>query len=89
MPLRHSAECGRISRRVIAATGRTVVVWLAVAMIASAHRSLDTDALLGVSIAAAIWIVALRAAFADAPYVLGAAVPARDDTIKKTTKNLP
>jgi exopolysaccharide biosynthesis polyprenyl glycosylphosphotransferase len=61
---------------VIAATGRIVVVWMAVAMIASAHRPLDADGLLGVSVAAAIWIVALRVAFAGAPYVLGAGVPA-------------
>jgi lipopolysaccharide/colanic/teichoic acid biosynthesis glycosyltransferase len=76
MPLRRSAGGDRVGRCVIAATGRVVVIWLAIAMIASAHRPLDADDLVGVSIAAAIWIVAVRAASAGAPYVLGAGVPA-------------
>jgi lipopolysaccharide/colanic/teichoic acid biosynthesis glycosyltransferase len=76
MPLTHSAGGGRISRALIAATGRAVVVWVAVAMIASAQRPLGAAGLLGVSVAAAVWIVTLRAASAAAPYVLGRGVPA-------------
>jgi exopolysaccharide biosynthesis polyprenyl glycosylphosphotransferase len=37
---------------------------------------MHADGLLGVSLVAALWIVALRAAAARAPYVLGSAVPA-------------
>jgi exopolysaccharide biosynthesis polyprenyl glycosylphosphotransferase len=76
MQVTHLGRGGRISRSLIAATGRVVVIWVAVAMIASAHRPLDADGLLGVSVAAAIWIVTLRAASAKAPYVLGRGVPA-------------
>ena len=76
MPLKHSADGARIGRSLIAMTGRVVVLWLAVAMIAGAHRPLDAAGLLGVSVAAGIWLVALRAASAGAPYVLGQWVPA-------------
>jgi exopolysaccharide biosynthesis polyprenyl glycosylphosphotransferase len=76
MPLSRITDCARISRCAIAASGRTTVVWLAVAMIATAHRPMDADGLLGVSLAAAIWLVALRAAAARAPYALGPAAPA-------------
>jgi lipopolysaccharide/colanic/teichoic acid biosynthesis glycosyltransferase len=76
MPLKRVADGARISRSLIAICGRVVVVWLAVAMIAGAHRPLDADGLLGVSVAAAIWLVALRAASAGSPYVLGQSVPA-------------
>jgi exopolysaccharide biosynthesis polyprenyl glycosylphosphotransferase len=70
------ANSARISRRAIAATGRAIVVWLAVAMIATAHHPMEANGLFGVSLAAAIWLVALRAAAARAPYVLGPAAPA-------------
>jgi lipopolysaccharide/colanic/teichoic acid biosynthesis glycosyltransferase len=76
MPLTRSAGRARISRPLIAASGRVIVVWLAVAMIAGSHRPLDGDGLIGVSVAAAIWLVTLRAATAGAPYVLGPWVPA-------------
>jgi exopolysaccharide biosynthesis polyprenyl glycosylphosphotransferase len=65
-----------ISRSMIADSGRVIVVWLAVAMIAAGHRPLDAYALIGVSVAAAIWLVALRTASAAAPLVLGRWVPA-------------
>jgi exopolysaccharide biosynthesis polyprenyl glycosylphosphotransferase len=76
VPLRASAAHRRITRSAIALTGRAVLIWLAIAVIASAHRSLGAEALLGVSIAAMIWVAALRSAAAGAPYVLGAGVPA-------------
>jgi lipopolysaccharide/colanic/teichoic acid biosynthesis glycosyltransferase len=56
--------------------GRVFVVWLAIAIIATAHRGLAEHSLVGISVAAAIWLVALRAAAARAPYVLGPWVPA-------------
>jgi exopolysaccharide biosynthesis polyprenyl glycosylphosphotransferase len=76
MPVKRAIDRGSISRCAIAATGRAVLVWLVVAIIASAPQPLDGSRLLGVSVAAAIWMVALRAAAAGSPYVLGAAVPA-------------
>jgi lipopolysaccharide/colanic/teichoic acid biosynthesis glycosyltransferase len=51
-------------------------VWLAVAIIAAGDRPMDAHGLVGVSLAAAIWLVALRTAMAGAPYVLGRWVPA-------------
>jgi lipopolysaccharide/colanic/teichoic acid biosynthesis glycosyltransferase len=65
-----------ISRAIIADSGRVIVVWLGVAVIAAADRPLDAAGLIGVSVAAAIWFVALRTASAGAPYVLGRWVPA-------------
>jgi exopolysaccharide biosynthesis polyprenyl glycosylphosphotransferase len=76
MPLSRITDCARNSRCAIAASGRATVVWLAVAMIATAHEPMDADGLLGVSLAAAIWLVALRAAAARAPYALGSTTPA-------------
>jgi lipopolysaccharide/colanic/teichoic acid biosynthesis glycosyltransferase len=76
MPLKRTARGALVSRSVIAMSGRVVVVWLAVAMIASARGPLDAEELFGVSVATAIWLVALRTASAAAPYVLGRAVPA-------------
>jgi exopolysaccharide biosynthesis polyprenyl glycosylphosphotransferase len=67
---------GRIGRYAVASTGRVLVVWLAVAMIATAHRPMGTEDFLGVSLAAAIWVIALRAASARAPYALGPIAPA-------------
>ena len=64
------------TRALIAHCGRAIVVWLAVAMIAAGDRPLDSHGLLGVSVAAAIWLVALRTASAASPYVLGPWVPA-------------
>jgi exopolysaccharide biosynthesis polyprenyl glycosylphosphotransferase len=64
------------SRPLIAVGGRAVVVWLAVAVIATAVRPLDTGGLLAVTLAAAIWLMSLRAASAGAPFTLGPRVPA-------------
>jgi exopolysaccharide biosynthesis polyprenyl glycosylphosphotransferase len=76
MPVSLRAGRERLSRCAIASTGRLLVVWLAVAMIATAHRPMDAAGFLGVSLAAAIWLVALRAAAARAPYALGPTAPA-------------
>jgi len=76
MPLSLRAGRARLSRCAIASTGRLLVIWLAVAMIATAHRPMDGAGFLGVSLAAAIWLVALRAAAARAPYALGPTAPA-------------
>jgi lipopolysaccharide/colanic/teichoic acid biosynthesis glycosyltransferase len=64
------------SRSILAGGGRVIVVWLAVATIAAGDRPMDAHALMGVSVAAAIWLVTLRTATAGAPYVLGRWVPA-------------
>ena len=71
----------RDSRPIIAMGGRVVVVWLAVAMIASAARPLDTGGLLAVTLAAAIWLICLHAASAGAPFTLGPRVPAAIGTL--------
>jgi exopolysaccharide biosynthesis polyprenyl glycosylphosphotransferase len=56
--------------------GRAAVVWLAVAVIASAVHPLETSGLLVVTLAAVIWLICLRAASASAPIALGPRVPA-------------
>jgi exopolysaccharide biosynthesis polyprenyl glycosylphosphotransferase len=61
---------------VVANVGRVVVVWLAVAVVASAGRGLDATGVLAVTTASAIWVLALRAAFAGTPRALGIAAPA-------------
>jgi lipopolysaccharide/colanic/teichoic acid biosynthesis glycosyltransferase len=65
-----------IDRAIIANVGRVVVVWLAVAVVAAADRPFAPPDLAGVSLAAAIWLVALRTAAGRSPYVLGQWVPA-------------
>jgi exopolysaccharide biosynthesis polyprenyl glycosylphosphotransferase len=65
-----------ISRAIIANVGRAIVVWLAVAVVAAADGPLGAPGLVGVSATAGIWLVALRAAYARSPYVLGQWVPA-------------
>jgi lipopolysaccharide/colanic/teichoic acid biosynthesis glycosyltransferase len=65
-----------VSRSFVAGGGRVIVVWLAVAIIAASDRPMDAHGLIGVSVAAAIWLVTLRTATAGAPYVLGRWVPA-------------
>jgi exopolysaccharide biosynthesis polyprenyl glycosylphosphotransferase len=57
-------------------TGRAVVVWLAVAVIATAAKPLDAGGLLAVTLAAGVWLISLRAAAASAPFALGPRVPA-------------
>ena len=66
----------RVSRRVIAACGRAVVVWLAVGVISAAEHPLQADGLVAVTAAAAIWLISLRTASAGAPFALGPWVPA-------------
>ena len=60
----------------LAATGRAVLVWLAVAVIASTVRPLDTGGLIAVTLVATVWLLSLRAAGTSTPYALGAWVPA-------------
>ncbi len=72
----------RLAQRLIAVGGRVTVIWLAVAIVAGAGRPLDGARLLGVSVLAAVWLLALRAAYAGAPPALGPVVPA---TIGATT----
>ena len=70
------AMTARLSRPVLAASGRAVVVWLAVAVIASTVRPVDTGGLIAVTLVAVVWLLSLRAATASAPYALGSGVPA-------------
>ena len=65
----------RLSSRLVAATGRYVVVWLSLAIVAAAAHPLDTGGLAALSLAAVVWLANLRAAFASTPYVLGPWVP--------------
>jgi exopolysaccharide biosynthesis polyprenyl glycosylphosphotransferase len=67
---------GRLSSRVIAAAGRYVLVWLAIAIIAAAERPLELAGLAATAVLAAVWIANLRAAAAGIPYALGPWVPA-------------
>ena len=66
----------RLSRPVVAACGRAVIVWLGVALIAAAEHPRDAGGLVAVTGAAAVWLVSLRVASASAPYALGPWVPA-------------
>ncbi|UGS34992.1 sugar transferase [Capillimicrobium parvum] len=71
-----AASAPRLRRLLVGTAGRIVLTWLGVAIVAAAARPLDAAGLLGVSIAAGIWLVALRAAHLGAPRALGATVPA-------------
>ena len=71
----------RPSRAVIAAVGRAIVVWLAVAVTAGAERPLHLTSALAVTAVAAVWLVCLRAASARSPYTLGAWTPASMGTL--------
>jgi exopolysaccharide biosynthesis polyprenyl glycosylphosphotransferase len=57
--------------RSVAAAGRYVLVWMSLAMFAAANHPLDTAGAAGVSLAAAVWLGALRLAAAGTPYALG------------------
>jgi exopolysaccharide biosynthesis polyprenyl glycosylphosphotransferase len=72
---------GRTSRQMIAAGGRAMIVWLALAVIAASQHELGTAGLLAVTLAAAIWLISLHAANASAPYTLGPWVPAAIGTV--------
>jgi exopolysaccharide biosynthesis polyprenyl glycosylphosphotransferase len=78
MPVKVSSasRTARLSRPFLAATGRAVVVWLAVAVIASTVRPVDTGGLIAVTLVAIVWLLSLRAATSSAPYALGPWVPA-------------
>ena len=71
-----ASRTARLSRPLLAASGRAVVVWLAVAVIASTVRPLDTGGLIAVTLVAIVWLLSLRAATSSAPYALGPWVPA-------------
>jgi lipopolysaccharide/colanic/teichoic acid biosynthesis glycosyltransferase len=71
-----ATSSARLSRPLIAASGRAIVVWLAVAVIASTVRPQDTGGLMAVTLVAAVWLLSLRAATSSAPYALGPRVPA-------------
>ncbi len=66
----------RLSRPVVAACGRAVIVWLGVALIAAAEHPLDAGGLVAVTGAAVVWLISLRVASVSAPYALGPWVPA-------------
>jgi exopolysaccharide biosynthesis polyprenyl glycosylphosphotransferase len=65
----------RLGSRLVAAAGRYVLIWLAVAIVAAADEPRDVGDLAAVSLAAAVWLGALRAAFAGVPYALGPGIP--------------
>ena len=65
----------RTGSRVVAAAGRYLLVWLSVAIVAATEHPLDAGDLLGVSVAAAVWLANLRIAFAGVPYAVGPGVP--------------
>jgi exopolysaccharide biosynthesis polyprenyl glycosylphosphotransferase len=64
------------SRGLIAASGRAIVVWLALAVIAASQHPLDAGGVFAVTLAAAVWLITLHASSAGAPYTLGHWVPA-------------
>jgi exopolysaccharide biosynthesis polyprenyl glycosylphosphotransferase len=81
LPMSHRRVQGRRrgrdpSRTAIAVCGRAIVVWLAVAVIASAQHPQGRAGLVSITIAAGIWLVSLRILAAGAPYALGPWVPA-------------
>jgi exopolysaccharide biosynthesis polyprenyl glycosylphosphotransferase len=65
----------RLSSRLAAATGRYVLVWLSLAIVAAADHPVDAGGVVALSLAALVWLATLRAAFASTPYVLGPWVP--------------
>ena len=73
-----TAPAHRVARQraLVEMAGRAVIVWLAVAVIATAAMPLDAGGLLAVTVAAGVWLISLRAAAASAPFALGPRVPA-------------
>jgi exopolysaccharide biosynthesis polyprenyl glycosylphosphotransferase len=65
----------RLGSRLIAAGGRYVLVWLALAMLAATDQPLEPAGLAAVAVAAAVWLGCVRIAFAGVPYALGPGVP--------------
>jgi exopolysaccharide biosynthesis polyprenyl glycosylphosphotransferase len=72
-PLR--AGPARLGSRIVAASGRYVLIWLSLAIVGAADHPLDAGDLAAVSLAAAVWLGTLRAAFAGVPYALGPGIP--------------
>jgi len=71
------APIGDLGVRLIAPAGRCIVVWLAVAVICASERPLSASGLMGVSLAAGVWLFSLRTPFAGGvQYALGPAVAA-------------
>jgi len=70
------------SARLVAEGGRAILIWFALLMLYGSQQALSQSALLGLTLAAAIWLVALRSASVGHPLlpvralgsVLGAAV---------------
>ena len=65
----------RLGSRLVAAGGRYVLIWLSLAIFGAADHPLDAGDLAAVSLAAAVWLGALRAAFAAVPYAVGPGIP--------------
>jgi exopolysaccharide biosynthesis polyprenyl glycosylphosphotransferase len=63
-------------RAFIAACGRAVLVWLAVAIITAAEHPVDAGGVAAVTAVTAVWLISLRVASAGAPFALGPWVPA-------------
>jgi exopolysaccharide biosynthesis polyprenyl glycosylphosphotransferase len=76
-----AATPGRLGSRVVAECGRAIVIWLAVGVVAAAERPLSAEGALSVTVAAALWLACLRAAFAGMPYALGFRLPAAVGTL--------
>jgi exopolysaccharide biosynthesis polyprenyl glycosylphosphotransferase len=71
LPRRHA----RLASRVVAVAGRGVLTWMALAVNAAADHPLDAGGLAAVSVAAALVLANVRAAFAGVPYALGPWMP--------------
>jgi exopolysaccharide biosynthesis polyprenyl glycosylphosphotransferase len=69
------------SRLLVATGGRAAVVLMAVSVIAAAAHPVDAGSTPAIALVAAIWLICLRAAAADAPVALGPRVPAAVGTL--------
>ena len=65
----------RLSSRLVAATGRYVIVWLSLAIVAATDHPLHAGAIAALSLAAVVWLGNVRVAYACTAYVLGPWVP--------------
>jgi exopolysaccharide biosynthesis polyprenyl glycosylphosphotransferase len=65
----------RLGSQLVAAGGRYVLIWLSAAIVGTADHPLDAGDLAAISLAAAVWLGTLRAAFTGVPYALGPGVP--------------
>jgi exopolysaccharide biosynthesis polyprenyl glycosylphosphotransferase len=64
------------SVRLVASLGRFVVIWLAVAMVAAAHRPLGLGATAAATVVALVWLLNLRSAASGVEHALGPVVAA-------------